>query len=763
MRICGQEFSTSLLERIREVIASVPEISRRALSRKVCEWLDWRSANGALQEGGCRKALAELARRGAVELPAAARAIVRQPTCTVELKESAVALPLEALGTVSLVVVEAGSEDAKRWRALLDRHHYLGDKPLCGAQLRYLIRSAPYGDLGALAFTSASWALKARDKYIGWRESARRRNLQRVVSNARFLIRPGVDVPNLASHVLALAARQLPADWEARYGVRPVLLETFVDPTRFPGCCYRAANWQEIGETAGKRDGVAKLVFVYPLVPQWKEQLCREPAIVLGSAARPRAPANWAEEEFATARWHDKRLKDRLCTLVQDFFHRSQASIPEACEGKARTMAAYRFLNNREVDMQAILTPHTEATIERIRQHRIVLAPQDTTTLDYTHHPQTTGLGPINTRKDKTVGLVLHDTLALTLEGTPLGILDAQCWQRDPTTVRTGNERKKLPIEEKESHKWLQSFRKVAEVQKLCPDTLLVSMGDRESDVYELFHLAASDPQGPKLLIRAERSRQRKVDEQFLWDHLDAQPVAKEIELAVPRSTQRKARQADVALRFARVTLRPPAASSLPPVDVWAVYLLESSPPDEVEAIEWMLLTTVAVHTVEDAFERVRWYCLRWGIEVFHRTLKSGCRIEDRQLGTARRLQNCLAIDMVVAWRVYHLTMLGRELPNHPCSAFFEEVEWKALYCYHHKTTTTPEEPPTMAEAVRWLGALGGHLGRRRDGAPGTEVLWRGLQLLDMAVQMYLLFTAAAPPENWRSYPEGYLPFAQAP
>ena len=117
MRICGREFSTSLLERIREVIASVPEISRRALSRKVCEWLDWRSANGALQEGGCRKALVELARRGAVELPAAARAIVRQPTWNVELEEAAVAMPLDELGTVSLVVVEAGSDDAKRWRA----------------------------------------------------------------------------------------------------------------------------------------------------------------------------------------------------------------------------------------------------------------------------------------------------------------------------------------------------------------------------------------------------------------------------------------------------------------------------------------------------------------------------------------------------------------------------------------------------------------------------------------------------------------------
>ena len=153
----------------------------------------------------------------------------------------------------------------------------------------------------------------------------------------------------------------------------------------------------------------------------------------------------------------------------------------------------------------------------------------------------------------------------------------------------------------------------------------------------------------------------------------------------------------------------------------------------------------------------------RWGIEVFHRTLKSGCRIKDRQLGTAERLQACLGVDMVVAWRIYHLTMLGREVPEHPCTAFFEEVEWKALYCYHHKTPVAPEEPPSMAEAIGMLGAMGGHLGRRRDGPPGTQVLWRGLQRLDTAVQMYIVFTNSPSPNSWHSYPDGYLPPPNAP
>lgn len=761
MRLCGQEFSLDILDRIRDVVTSVPEISRRALSRRVCEWLDWRSATGAWQEGGCRKALAQLVRRQVIELPAAPALFTPRQPPTLEVEDLRVSTSLEALGAVELVAVEAGSLEAQTWRALMAREHYLGDKPLCGAQLRYLVRSERYGWLGAFGFTSASWALKERDQAIGWDDAARRHNLRQVVANARFLIRPGVQVPNLASHVLGLASRRLPADWEARYGVRPLLLETFVDPTRFSGHCYRAANWMDVGTTSGRRDGVAKHIFLLPLVGEWRERLSAKPCD--GLRTSPRAPAsNWAEEEFATVRWYDERLKRRLVSLALDFFHRPQANVPEACASRAGTMAAYRFFRNRQVNLQAILTPHIEATIERIRQHRIVLVPQDTTTLNYSHHPATEGLGPVNTTRDQAVGLLLHDTVAFSVEGTPLGILDAQCWARDPDEHGKSEERKKLPIEEKESMKWLNSFTRVAEVQALCPETLLVSMGDRESDIHDLFALAARDPAGPKLLVRAERTRQRRVENEALWDFIGRQSPAGEITLHIPRRGNRMARTVVLPVRFSAVTLQPPRDSRLPPVDLWAVHLHEEN-TDDPEPIEWMLLTTVPVHTFDDAVERAEWYAARWGIEVFHRTLKSGCRIKDRQLGTATRLQACLAIDMVVAWRVYHLAMLGREVPDQPCTVFFEEVEWKALHCYHYKTSVAPDEPPSMAQAIRMLGQMGGHLGRRLDGPPGTQVLWRGLQYLDVAVQMYITFTCSPPPRVWRSYPEGYLSHPQAP
>lgn len=761
MQICGQTFSPDLLNQIQETIATRSGMSRRELSREVCAKLGWRTGHGAWQEGGCRKALAELERRGALILPARKGTIPpRQPPA------AAPALPeiccaLEALGTVELVPVDRSrSAEAKLWRALIHTHHYLGDRPLCGAQMRYLVRSSQHGWLGALAFSSAAWALAARDRWIGWSDAARVHNMGRVVCNSRFLIRGGVRVPNLASHVLGLATRRIAADWQQRYGQCPVLLETFVDPTRFDAASYRAANWLEVGSSAGRRDGIAKTLLLYPLAAQCQETLCAAPVVGLGQAPRPTAPAHWAEEEFGTLRVHDQRLTRRLSQIAQNFYNCPQANIPEASGSRAQTMAAYRFFQNDKITMDDILLPHLEATIERIKAHPIVLAPQDTSTLNFSHHRDTDGLGPINNRDDHQIGLLLHDTLAFTPSGTPLGVLDAQCWARDPDERDKNSRRHQLPIEDKESCKWLHSYRKLAAVQKLCPQTMLVSVGDREADVHALFAEALSDPANPKLLIRAERTRRRRVDDESLWEHMAAQAAAGELRLALPKRGRRAARRALLQVRHAAVTLQPPKKHpTLPAVSLWAVHLIESEPPEDGgEPIEWMLLTTVPVTCFEQAVERSQWYAGRWGIEVYHRTLKSGCRIKDRQLGSATRLQNCLAIDMVVAWRLYHLTMLGRDVPEHPCTVFFEDVEWKALWCYCYKTPTPPAEPPSMAKAVRMLGALGGHLGRRGDGAPGTEVLWRGLQRLDTAVEMYLVFTGASPPRSWRDYPDDYRP-----
>jgi hypothetical protein len=755
MWISGQWFGSELVERIAARLAVEPSISRSALSRRVCEWLDWHAPNGKLRELMCRKALLQLERRGYVELPACepveafARPITppEKPPLVAE-----VACSIAELGEVEVVPVSSRYSKALGvWKGMLDEYHYLGGGPLCGAQIRYLVRSSRVGWLGGLSFSAATPRLKDRDRWIGWSERARRANLEQVVCNSRFLLVPSVHVPNLASHILSLCARRIRQDWEHRYGYKPVLLETFVDGQRFPGTCYRAANWQWVGQTAGRHDGYAngkvstgkKEIFVYPLVRDWHSALCIEPADPLVLRSPMHAGQDWVQEEFAGARIVDDRLRQRLYTLAQDFFAQPGELIPQACGGSiAKSKAAYRFFNNKAVDMKTLLKGHVEATAQRVQTHKVVLAVQDTTTLNYTAHPSTRGIGPINTKKDNGVGLVVHDTMSFSLEGTPLGLVDVQCWARNPEEAGKKEKRKELPIEQKESSKWLHSYQAVAEVQALCPETMLVSVGDREADIHELFLQAQQTERGPKLLVRSERSRNRKVledDQAFLWEKMPAESIAGHLEIQIPRNGSRAARSAKLAVRYATVTLKPPKikGKKLDSVSAWAVYAREVEHDPEVKSpLEWMLLTTAEVSSFEQAVERLRWYSLRWGIEVFHRVIKSGCRIEDRQLCEAHRIETCLAIDLVVAWRIFWLVKQGRETPDVPCDVFFEQDEWKTL-CAVVRQEPPPDTPPTLRDAVRMTAKLGGFLGRKGDGEPGTITLWRGLQRLDNMVIGY--------------------------
>lgn len=261
----------------------------------------------------------------------------------------------------------------------------------------------------------------------------------------------------------------------------------------------------------------------------------------------------------------------------------------------------------------------------------------------------------------------------------------------------------------------------------------MVSVGDREADIYELFDMALSQAGGAKLLVRATHDRLLAEDHEKLWAKVQNQLFSGIQQIHVPRQHQCKARTASLEVRIARVVLKPPSKKKgLKPLTVWAVLAQEINCPDDVkEPLEWMLLTILEVTTFEQATQKLTWYAGRWGIEVYHRMLKSGCKIEERQLGCADRIETCLAVDMVVAWRVFHLTRLGREVPDVPCTAFFEDAEWEALAASKTRNPVPPENPPTLREAVRMVASLGGHLGRKSDGEPGTESLWIGLQRLD--------------------------------
>ena len=758
--VCGQVFAHEVLQRIDGAVRDQPEWSRAELARRVCDWLDWRTANGKRNEMSCRVALGRLAKRGLIGLPAARH---RVSFGGQSFSKTRLNVPTRLEGTVKdlgkLKLVLVSSKDREldlQWKKLVATHHYLGYWPLCGAQLRYLI-VCEHGYVGALAFSAAALYLKARERWIGWSHAARQTHLRYVVANSRFVIARQVKVANLASKVLGMAQKRLAEHWQQAYGYRPLLLETYVESKRFEATSYRAANWIYVGKSCGRgrqdrehrEKKPIKDIYLYPLEPDCQKRLCEEPGPARRSPTPcgkpPAPPRDWAEEEFGQVRLRDRRHRERLFTVARDFYAQPQANIPQACQSRAKTKAAYRFLEHKAVSMDALLSSHYHSTMERIARDKIkvVLAVQDTTSFNYDTHQDMEGLGPINTRVDGAQGILLHDTMAYTTEGTALGLVDIQVWARDPKQFGKRVTRYQRPIEQKESFKWLKSFRAAARLQRqLGAASTVVSVGDREADVYELFLLAKSDPANPKLLVRAERDRRVQDGSECLWEYMESQAVAGQRLLHIPKRKGKAARAAVLDIRFAKVELRAPKRKrALGALGLWAVYVTEVNPASPKDAVEWMLLTTLEVNDFEQALEKVDWYKKRWGIEEYHRTLKSGCRIEDRQLGDRTVWEKCLAIDLVVAWRIEHIKKLARETPQAPCTVAFEEHEWQALLAYKRPDQPLPSTPPCLREITRLTAELGGFLGRKGDGEPGSTTLGRGLQRLHDIATGFLIFT----------------------
>jgi hypothetical protein len=724
--------------------------SRTGLSKYLCETLNWRGPSGHLQLLQARKLLRQLEKSQQLQLQPPGRTFPKAKAVPPYIGPAIQVEKLAEVGPVELILVPpGGSPEGALWKSLL-AHHPLGSGPLCGAQLRYLIKSSA-GWLGGLAFSAAARHIRVRDQWIGWSPRARIHHRHEVLNNSRFMILPNVKVPNLASHVLSLASRRLPEDWIKRYGYRPLLLESFVDHTEHTGHSYRVANWDYLGQTSGRgrqdrerqNQVTPKAVWVYALQRDARKRLRKEPP----KPTSHQPGQNWTEQECGRARLPG-RLKKRLQIMLGDFFARPTANLPQACGSWAKTKAAYRFFDNPKVRKEFILESHFEETAARVAEQGIVLAVQDTTFLDYSTHPQTKDLGHIGSKSsEQSQGLVVHGTMAFTPTGLPLGLIDLQSWARDDENFGKRHRRKELPIEEKESFKWIESFRQARALQERCPSTRLISVGDRESDVYELF-LEAKRPGAPELVIRAERDRALTQEEGLLWEKMDQEPVQACYTLEVTAGKNRTARLAHLEVRFAPVTLKPPQRlKGQPPVQLWAVYALESgTQPNEKERLEWMLLTTLEVKSVTDALRVIDYYKQRWGIERFHKVLKSGCRIEDRQLGDARSLEACLAIDAMVAWRIYFACQLAREVPEAPCTIFFEEAEWKALTAFRKGCPQPASQPPTLKEMVDYVAELGGYLGRKGDGPPGTQTLWRGFQRLDDITEAWNAFGPEAEP-----------------
>lgn len=440
---------------------------------------------------------------------------------------------------------------------------------------------------------------------------------------------------------------------------------------------------------------------------------------------------SWATEEFSKVRLKDKRLNQRCQKVAEALEQQSTEPINQACEDWADTKAAYRFFDNPKVTPDQILSPHYQRTVKRMKSYPLVLAVQDTSFLNYTHHPQTEGLGEIGTKAQNQRGFGMHSTLAVTPEGLPLGLLTQQFFQRPiGAALRTASENQKLPIEEKESYRWIEAFEQVI---ALTPEEVqVVTVCDREADIYEMFVAAKEEEAG--LLVRANTDRRLDEEAKYLWAKVESQSEAGTFTVDIVSNDKRKARQATVSVRFCTVKLRPtwrPQKKKLPPVTLTAVLVREDDPPADIkEPIEWMLLTNTTVKNFRQATQVIAWYCCRWQIEVFHKVIKSGCRVEDCRLQTAGRLQNYIALMSVVAWRLQWLTYINRTNPQASCTAVLTTIEWQALYMRIHKTSVLPNSPPSTYQAIRWIAQLGGFLGRKSDGEPGIVAVWRGWQRL---------------------------------
>ena len=467
----------------------------------------------------------------------------------------------------------------------------------------------------------------------------------------------------------------------------------------------------------------------------------------------------WIEMELQSSDLGDERLDERFKIVLDRLSQKPSVSIPAAGNGWSETIAAYRFFDNPRVEPDDLLAPHFDATLNRIAEQNVVLLIQDTTEIDVTRpDEQMKGAGPLN--DESRVGFYDHAMLAMTPERIPLGVVDANIWARDEETFRENQKDKKAkkrkqrqqPMEAKESFRWLQGYRRGCEIADQVPETKVVVVSDSEGDIFECFAEALPEAGERKAqwLVRACQDRSLSSEqEQNLYAQVSASEVIGTMEVAVsknePRSHDdrkrkqpRSARTATLTIQATRVTLSGPrraGCGKLPDVTVNAVLVRETStPPNGEEPIEWLLLTSLPIKSFKQVCLIIDYYSCRWQIEIYFRVLKSGCRVEELQLETAERFQPCLALYMIVAWRVMYALMMGRACPEASCELIFSEDEWKAVYTVAAQAPP-PETPPTIEEMVYLIASLGGHLGRTHDGPPGPKTMWIGMQrMTDLAL-----------------------------
>lgn len=453
---------------------------------------------------------------------------------------------------------------------------------------------------------------------------------------------------------------------------------------------------------------------------------------------------NWCFNEFASLQLGDRRLNQRLKSVANDLLNQPRASIQTATEDWPKAKGAYRLLDNNKLTESHLLKTHQVETMNRFSQseEELFFAIQDSTTLNYTHHPKKKIAGKLHQKAgflQPMKGFFLHNTLLLAQSGLPLGLLDQKIYQHSEKAA----DHKRRPIIEKESYRWIEALKNT---NKLTQGKKVITLCDRESDIYEFFVEAES--LNEKVLVRAGKDRilvETNDKKRFtLWTYMKKQPIAMVEKIHIPARHNKPARDATLDIRFATVTLKAPQRypgakiEKLPNISIQAVWLYESNPPTNNDRLEWMLLTNNSVTSNEEALKIGKWYRFRWQIECYHRILKSGCKVEDCRLETYDRLKKYLTLKSIIAFRLFWLTMINRTNPTMSCEKILANHEWKSLYCHIHKVSKPTEKPPSASEAIRMVAKLGGFLGRKNDKEPGMTYIWRGWEKLTEIAKFWL-------------------------
>lgn len=423
---------------------------------------------------------------------------------------------------------------------------------------------------------------------------------------------------------------------------------------------------------------------------------------------------NWTSEEFETIDLGDKRLNKRMKMLAETLGDKPGASIPAACEDWAETAGAYRLLAHENVGWRDVLQAHGQATVQRMSAEKVVLCLQDTTELDYQGRAMR-GLGPLSYEAQR--GLYVHPTYAVSVQREPLGILNAWNWARefkDENGQRGGM---------CESVRWVESYERIAQHARDLPQTRLVCVGDRESDMLDLMVKARDLGHPADYLVRCQHNRVLPGRAGKLWSAVAQGELLGQVSFEMPRGRGRRARKVTQEIRAKRISLSDGQGGTL---EVTCVFAREMAAPAGSRPVMWRLLTNRTVDTLEQATELIDWYRARWEIEMFFLILKEGCKVEQLQLEDVQRLEVALALYMVIAWRINRLMRLGRTLPEMPADVVFDVDEWHAAFILNKKPI--PKQVPTLNTVIRLIAQRGGFLGRKHDGEPGACTLWRGLR-----------------------------------